>query len=63
LAGTGLAALSTRWLSTQIFGVSLMDPATYVVALGVLVGAVLVATGLPAGRAAAVSPAETLRDG
>lgn len=63
LAGTGLAALSTRWLSTQIFGVSLMDPATYVAALGVLVGAVLLATGLPAGRAAAVSPAETLRDG
>jgi putative ABC transport system permease protein len=50
-----------RLMSSLLFGISPMDPAAYVVALGVIVAAAVLATYLPARRAATVDPMETLR--
>jgi predicted permease len=59
--GLGAAAGLTRLMASLLFGVSALDLTTYgLVALG-LVGAVLIASYLPARRAAAVDPMETLR--
>jgi putative ABC transport system permease protein len=56
-----LAILGTRALRPFLFGVSPLDPLTFV-AIGVtLAGAALLASWLPAWRAAAVDPAATLR--
>ena len=59
--GIGLALLGSRWLQSQLFGVSAVDPATYGLATIVAVLASIVATWLPARHAAAVDPAITLR--
>jgi ABC-type antimicrobial peptide transport system permease subunit len=65
LGGTGagllVAAVCSRFLSSQMYGVSATDPATYAgVALGVVTTAVA-ATWLPMRRAARIAPAVTLR--
>ena len=59
--GTIAAALLTRVMSTLLFGVSSMDPATYaIVAIG-LAATALLASYLPARRAARIDPATALR--
>lgn len=59
--GIGGAFLATRALMSLLFGVSRLDPATYV-GVALLLGLVsLVACALPAWRAARVDPAITLR--
>jgi predicted permease len=59
--GTFAAAGLTRLMSSLLFGVSAMDPLTYVaVALG-LGGTALLASYLPARRAARIDPARALR--
>ena len=55
----GLAA--TRLIRDQIFGVGAVDPPSLSVAVGVLVGAALLASYLPARRASRVDPLEALR--
>ena len=67
LAGIGIAiglaaaAATTRVMSTLLYGVGALDPVTYVsVALGLGLTAVL-ASYIPAARAARVHPAEALR--
>ena len=61
LIGLGAAAGLTRLMKSLLFGVSTVDLPTYgLVVLG-LAGAVLVASYLPARRAATVDPMETLR--
>ena len=61
-AGCGLAAMSSRVLEHLIFGVSALDPATFLtVALGLLAVA-SVASLIPARRIAALNPSETLRE-
>ena len=61
LVGTIAAGLLTRVMKTLLFGVTAMDPATYVtVALG-LAATALVASYLPAHRASRVDPAAALR--
>jgi len=59
--GLSAAALATRGIMSLMFGVSVLDPATYagVVVLLLLVAAL--ACWLPAWRAARVDPAITLR--
>ena len=61
LVGMVAAGLLTRVMRTLLFGVSAIDPATYiVVALG-LAATALVATYVPAHRASRVDPAAALR--
>jgi len=56
----GAAALS-RWISSLLFGVEPLDPLTYAVSVAALALAAMVASYLPARRAASVDPMETLR--
>jgi len=50
-----------RLMSSLLFGVSPLDFMAYLVALGVTCTAAALASWLPARRAAAVSPMETLK--
>jgi putative ABC transport system permease protein len=61
-AGVGLvtAIALTQWMSSLLFGVERLDPPTYVAVLGVLAMAAAMASYVPARRAAAVDPVETL---
>jgi ABC-type antimicrobial peptide transport system permease subunit len=60
LIGLGAAAVVTRFMAAILYGVGALDPLTYVgVALALAASAVL-ASWLPARRAAAVDPAEAL---
>jgi len=61
VAGTGAAALLTRVMSSLLFGVSALDPATYVLAAAGLGGTALLASYLPARRASRLDPASALR--
>jgi predicted permease len=59
--GVVVAAGLTRLMSSLLFGVTPVDAATFAAAAGVLVVAALAASYIPARRAAAVDPVETLR--
>jgi predicted permease len=61
-AGVGLvtAIALTQWMSSLLFGVQRLDPPTYAAVLGVLAMAAAMASYVPARRAAAVDPVETL---
>jgi predicted permease len=59
--GLGAAAGLTRLMSSLLFGVSALDPVTFTAVPLVLVAAALVASYLPARRAASVDPSEALR--
>jgi ABC-type antimicrobial peptide transport system permease subunit len=50
-----------RLMKSVLFGVSPLDPFTYVSVLIVLTAAAVLASYLPARRAAAVNPVEALR--
>jgi putative ABC transport system permease protein len=55
------AAAATRLLETLLFEVRPLDPATFLAAAVVLVAVALLASALPAARAARVDPASALR--
>jgi ABC-type antimicrobial peptide transport system permease subunit len=59
--GLAGATAFSRWITSQLFGVRPLDPATYFAVLGVLLAAVSLAAYLPARRAAGLDPIETLR--
>ena len=67
LTGVGLvvgvvAAIALgRWMSSLLFGVGPFDPMAYTAALGVTMAAAALASYVPARRAAAIDPIETLR--
>ena len=67
IAGTGIAlglaaaAILTRTLASLLFGVTPLDPVTFIAAPAVLAATVLVAASVPAMRAIRVDPAVTLR--
>lgn len=61
VVGLGGAVALTRMMSGLLFGVSPLDPTTYVIVVVALTAVVVVASSLPARRAAAVDPAVTLR--
>ena len=67
LAGIGIvcgivaAALLTRTMSALLFGVSAYDPLTYAGVAAALGGTAVLASYLPARRAARIDPAEALR--
>ncbi|HVT99694.1 MAG TPA: ABC transporter permease, partial [Acidobacteriaceae bacterium] len=60
-SGLVTAAILSRFMRSLLFGVLPHDPATYLVVSAVLVGVSLVATGIPAGRAARTDPMTSLR--
>ncbi len=59
--GLGGAAVLTRLMQSLLFGVGPADPLTYAVTPLVLAAVAVLATDLPARRAARVDPVETLR--
>lgn len=59
--GVAGALAATRVIETLLFGVSRLDPVTYLGVVALLTGTSLVACWLPARRAARVDPAVTLR--
>lgn len=59
--GVAGALAATRVIATLLFGVSALDPVTYLGVTGLLLLVSLVACALPAWRAARVDPAATLR--
>jgi ABC-type antimicrobial peptide transport system permease subunit len=59
--GVGAAIGLSRWISSLLFGVTALDPATYAVSGFVVCAAAIVASYLPARRAASVDPVESLR--
>jgi putative ABC transport system permease protein len=58
--GAAVAAGMTRWMSSLLFGVAPVDAISFAAAATVLTLAALAASYLPAHRAAAVDPVETL---
>ena len=61
LVGLGLALLATRGLSTFLFGVSPFDAGIFTGVTGLLLGAALLASLVPAWRSSRVDPNEALR--
>jgi ABC-type antimicrobial peptide transport system permease subunit len=61
LAGTSGALVLTRVLRTVLFGIGTTHPAAYVIAAGVLTVVALLASWVPARRAARVDPVVALR--
>jgi ABC-type antimicrobial peptide transport system permease subunit len=59
--GLAGAVVSSRALITLLFGISRLDPITYLGVVGVLLVVSAVACSLPAWRAAQVDPSITLR--
>ena len=59
--GVAVAVVLTRVMSAYLFGVGPLDPLTYVVVSAVLASVTLLATYLPARRAARVNPIAALR--
>jgi ABC-type antimicrobial peptide transport system permease subunit len=59
--GLGAAMGLTRLMASLLFGITTLDPLTYVAAPVVLVAAAVLASYLPARRASAVDPVEALR--
>ena len=60
-AGFAAAIALTRSMSSLLFGVGPLDPATYAASLAVILGAAALASFLPARRSATVDPVETLK--
>ena len=61
--GIAAAMMSTRVLRTLLYDVAPADPAVFVVIVTLLITSVIVASWIPARRAARVHPTEALREG
>lgn len=63
LVGIAAALAATQVLASLLYGVEPTDPATFAAIVALLAGAVLVASWIPARRAARIDPTEALREG
>jgi putative ABC transport system permease protein len=63
LIGLAVAVALGRLIAAQLFGVSSVDPATIAVAAALFVGVAMLASLLPAARAARAAPLDALRRG
>jgi ABC-type antimicrobial peptide transport system permease subunit len=61
ILGVALAGGLSRWIRSLLFGVTPLDPLTYIASSAVIAAAVLVASYVPARHAASVDPMESLR--
>jgi ABC-type lipoprotein release transport system permease subunit len=61
-AGLAASLLSTRWLESQLYGISRTDAVTYAAATLLLFAVSALAVYLPARRATQVDPTEILRN-
>ena len=59
--GIGGAAGASQAIAAMLFGVSRLDPVTYLAVVGLLTGVAAIACSVPAWRAVRVDPATTLR--
>ena len=59
--GLAIAGALTRWISALLFGVSPLDPITYVSVCVVLTAAAVLASYLPSRRATRIDPITALR--
>jgi putative ABC transport system permease protein len=59
--GVIAAGLASRGLTTLLFGISPLDPMSYLAVVAVLIGVAMAASWLPAWRASRVDPSVTLR--
>ena len=59
--GLAVAAVATRAIESMLFGVSRLDPVTYVGVVIVLMASSLMACAIPAWRAARIDPVRALR--
>jgi ABC-type antimicrobial peptide transport system permease subunit len=59
--GLGLTIVAARWLRGSLYEVSAVDPATLLMVTGGLLVVGLLASWLPARRAAAIDPVEAMR--
>ena len=56
------AFVGARWIESQLFGVSPLDPSTYVIVATIVLAGAMLATWYPARQAARVDPIVVLRD-
>ena len=61
VVGTAAAMGLSRWVSSLLYGVTALDPATYAGAALTVAAAALIASYVPARRASAADPTEALR--
>ncbi len=61
ILGLALALALSRWIVSLLYGVTPLDPATYIASTALITAAVLTASYVPARKAASGDPMETLR--
>jgi predicted permease len=61
VAGLGIGLVATRWAQSLLYHVSPVDPAVIATCIGIVLCAALLATLVPAHRAASVDPMQALR--
>jgi predicted permease len=61
ILGLVSSAILSRWISPLLYGVTALDPLTYAISGAALAGGAILATVVPARRAASVDPMSTLR--
>ena len=61
MAGIGLAVFGTRVVKTMLFGVTALDPETYLLAVTAMAVILSVASAWPALRATRIQPLDVLR--
>jgi putative ABC transport system permease protein len=61
ILGLASSVALSRWISSLLYGVTALDPLTYALSGATLAGAAMLASVVPARRAASVDPMDTLR--